>query len=197
MGLLSWLFGSKKPEPPPKPKPKRYPTKRKPTERQLRYAKRLGIDVPKNATLWQVSKMIDAAESANPQMRAERLAAIDRKRVEQFGADLISQEKQWQQLADQRKWIAAVYRSGKSIKVDLLQIEAAEINERGKLRVDVAVGKIVTDKDAGPMVDTGRYFELDPTKLLWSQVVDDFDVDEFERFDRTFTQAEKMARKFS
>jgi hypothetical protein len=194
MGLLSWLFGSK---PQPKAKPKRYPPKRKATERQLRYAKRLGIDVPKNATLWQVSKMIDAAESANPQMRAERLAAIDRKRVERFGPELIAQEQQWQQLADQRKWIAAVYRSGKSVKVDLLQIEAAEVNEKGKLRVHVTAGKIVTHKDTGPLVDMGRDFELDPTKLLWSQVVNDFDVDEFERFDRTFTQAEKMARKFS
>lgn len=194
MGLLSWLFGSK---PQPEAKPKRYPPKRKPTASQLRYAKRLGIEVPKSATLWQVSKLIEAAESANPQMRSERLAANDRKRIEEFGAELVAQENHWQQLADQQKWIAAVYRSGKSIKVDLLQIEAAEINEKGKLRVHVTAGKIVTHKDAGPLVEPGRDFELDPAKLLWSQVVNDFDVDEFERFERTFTHAEKMARKYS
>jgi hypothetical protein len=187
-GLFKSLFGKRN--------SKRQSQGKRATAKQLNYARKLGLKIPPNPTIWQLSEMLEAAEKANPQLRQQREKANENKRAEKFGADLIVQEQLWNKLGNQQKWIAVVYKSGKSVKADILSIGGASINDRGKLRIDVEVGKVVKDPDIGGLVETGRYFELDPANLLWSQVVDDFEVEDFARFQQTLAIAHRMAKKF-
>lgn len=184
MGLLNWLIG----------RPKELPW-HPPTEKQLNYARKLRLQIPPDASRAEVSAMLSDAEHANPKLRGEREQAKERQRAKKFGAELIAQEKQWQQLADQDKWLAAVHKSGKSVKVDLLRINGAYINDKGKLRIETEAGKAINDGDLGPIVDIGRYVEPDPANLLWSQIVGDIDLEDVARFKQTLAQTEKMAAK--
>ena len=79
----------------------------------------------------------------------------------------------------------------------MLRLNGAFIEDNGKLKIESEVGKIVKDRDIGYCVDLGRYFELDVSKLLWSQVVDNFDIDEVERFTRMLNHAELVAAQIA
>jgi hypothetical protein len=121
--MFDWLFGRQEPAPPPLP----------PTKKQLDYARVLRIAVTKDATRDEVSAMLADAEAANPQLRKEREQKKERKRIEKYGAELVATEQQWERAAEANKWLAVVYRKGKSIKAELLRLNGASINDRGKL----------------------------------------------------------------
>lgn len=183
--MFDWLFGRREPEPPPLP----------PTEKQLNYARKLRLAVPPGASRDEVSALLADAEAANPNLRQEREQAKERQRVKKHGPELIAQEQQWEQLANQNKWLAAVYKSGKSVKVELLRLNGAYITDGGKLKIESEAGKVIKDRHLGYVIDLGRYVELDPAKLLWSQVVDDFDIEDVARFQATLQHAESVARR--
>ena len=50
--------------------------------------------------------------------------------------------------------------------------------------------------DFGEVVDIGRPVELDPAKLLWSLIVDGFDVRDVARFKEALQNVQKMAKKY-
>ena len=64
----------------------------------------------------------------------------------------------------------------------------------GKVKVESEAGKIVNEKYLGEIVELGRYVEIDPSRLLWSEIVDDFEIEDVARFRKTLAKAEKTAR---
>lgn len=187
--MFEWLLG-KKAEP---DQPKALP----PTQNQLNYARKLHIAVPPGTSRDELSAMLSNAETANPNLRAEREQAKERKRETKFGPELIAQEKEWERLSDENKWLLVAYKSGKQIKAEVLRINGAFITDAGKLKVEAEAGKVVKDRYLGYVVDLGRYVELDPAKVLWWQITDDFDIEDAERFSHCLQQAEAMARQFA
>ena len=183
--MFEWLFGRKEPTPPPLP----------PTEKQLNYARMLKLAVPPDVTRDELSGMLADADAENPNLRHEREQKKEKQREKKYGPELIAEEKKWEELSNQNKWLAVVYKSGKSIKAEVLRLNGAYITDGGKLKVESEAGKIVKDRHIGYVVEPGRYVELDPAKLLWSQVVDDFDISDVSRFQATLKQAELVASR--
>ena len=205
MTMFDWLFGRKKQRPSPRPIQFSFPedTKenesdfRPPSEKQKNYARKLKIAFTPDASREELSALIAEAEEANPSLRQEREQAKVRQREKKYGAELIDAEQKWEQLSKENKWLVAVYKSGKNINAELLRINGAFIEENGTLKVEAEVGKVIKDKDLGNIVDLGRYVALDISKLLWSQIIDTFELKEVDRFSRTLKHAEQIAEQLA
>lgn len=150
------MFGFFKKKPPPDP----------PTEKQLRYAKKLGIAVTPAMSKDDVSAAIGAAERANPRLAEDRERVKTKARERKFGSELIAEESRWNQFADSTEYMLAIYRHGKETVVDVLRVNEAWISDRGKLVLGVEAPKVVKDRHIGQYLDWDRYFELAREKLL-------------------------------
>jgi hypothetical protein len=71
-----------------KKRPVAYP----PTDKQRRYAARLGIEVPPSMNKADLSAAISEAEYRNPELTQEREQMKEKMRIRKFGKDLIEQE---------------------------------------------------------------------------------------------------------
>ena len=183
--MLNWLFGKKAPADPP-------------TAKQLNYARKLGLSVPEGASRTEVSALLSNAEAANPKRARQREHVKEKQRAKLETPELKQQEAYWNDLGDRDKWLIAVYKSGKNVKGDVLRVCGADIDEKGKLIIQLEAGKIVRQKDVGEFIEDGRSLELDASRILWCQVVDDFDsFDEIDRYRKSKQMAENEARKFS
>lgn len=171
--MFEWLFGKKK-------------TKFvRPTERQKRYAYSLKIAVRPDMSRDQLSALIAKAES-DPRVQQDR----KRKRVETYGQQIVAAEEQWDDLADQNKWIAVAYASGKSTKAVVGMIGGGSIEGPGKLIISVETARI----DSDGLIDVEGDVQFDVTKILWSKVFDDLEVDDVDQFTLLLKQAEAAAK---
>jgi len=95
-----------------------------PTERQLKLAKSLGIEVTPNMGKWDLSYEIDAVKNG-VEVADRRREYWRRKRMVE---DHVDEEEAWRELQDE--YILAVYKSVNSdqMRVDILFIEAANID---------------------------------------------------------------------
>lgn len=146
--------------------PSRVPPGEPPTHKQLRYAKKLGIAVTPAMSKHDVSAAIGAAECANPHLVEQRERVKAKAREREFGPQLIAEESRWNEFADSTEYMLAIYRHGKEIVVDVLRVNEAWINERGKLVLGLEAPKVVKDRHIGQYLDWDRYFELPREKLL-------------------------------
>lgn len=153
------MFGFFKKKPPPDP----------PTEKQLRYAKKLGIVVTPSMGKDDVSAAIGAAERASPRLAEQRDRVKRKSRERKFGPELIAEESRWNGFADDTEYMLAIYRHGKEIVVDVLRVNEACINERGKLVLGVEAPKLVKDRHIGEHLEWERSFQLPREKLLYHE----------------------------
>lgn len=138
----------------------------RPTEKQLRYAKRLGIAVTPTMSKAALSARIGSAERANPRLGEDRERTKKKARERKFGPELIAEESRWNQFADSTEYMLAIYRRGKQTVVDVLRVNEAWINGRGKLTLGVEAPKLVKDRHIGDYLDWDRYLELQREKPL-------------------------------
>jgi hypothetical protein len=167
-----------------------------PTDKQLRYAKKLGIRITASMSKDDVSAAIGAAERANPRLAEDRERVKAKARERKFGPELIAEEKRWNEFGDTTEYMLAIYRHGKQIIVDVLRVNDAWINERGKLVLGVEAPKVVKDRDIGNWIDWDRYFELSREKLLhFEPLHPKFHEDGNDAYQRTVERGLKLARK--
>ena len=106
----------------------------------------------------------------------------------------MGKEQHWQTLADQNKWLVAVYKSGKCIKAGVFRLNGAYIDDKGKIRMQTEMGKVAREKYIGEIVDMGPHCrELKLESLLWFDIVDDFEIEDVARFKQTVLRVERMA----
>lgn len=182
---------------------KKQPPKDPPTERQRKYAARLGIEVTPFMGKGDVSDAIYEAERRDPSLRQKRQQAKERAskaaekaREEKFGTELIEQESQWNRFADEVGFILAVYVRGQNTIVDVLQVNEAFITERGKLKLGVAAPKVRKDRHLGDYLEWDRNFEMPASKLLYYEPLHaDFYLDDNDVYRRTVERGLKIAKK--
>jgi hypothetical protein len=93
-------------------------------------------------TKWDLSELISEAERKNPAAKRKRGEAVAKGRERRFGKELVDLEDKWQRFSDGDGHILAVYKRGKTKTVDLLRVNEAYINSRGKLKLGVARPKL-------------------------------------------------------
>jgi hypothetical protein len=167
-----------------------------PTDKQLRYAKKLGITVTRSMGKDDVSAAISAAERANPRLAADRERVKTKAREFKFGPELIAEEARWDHFADSTEYMLAIYRRGKEIVVDVLRVNEAFIDNRGKLRLSVEAPKVVKDQDIGDLLDWDEHFELLREELLHFEPLHaGFHADGNDAYRQTVERGLKLARK--
>lgn len=169
--MLKWLFGSRPPADPP-------------TDKQLRYARKLGLAIPENADKATLSRLIGQAEARDPSLTATRADVKAKQRLRKYGQDKIDEEARWQAFADAEKWMLVVFSRGKSKVAEVVRINGADISASGKIKIATEVMKITNDRQAGPLVDVGQYIEISVDKIDWHEIVDEVDIQDVRRFQK-------------
>lgn len=152
-----------------------------PTERQLKYAKRLGVVVSAEMSKSDVSEAIDFAISQNPaeqkrlaDYQLKQRAALDKERLEEFGSELVAAETSWIEFADSTRFMLAIYRRGKSTIVDILEVydaDIVEVRKKPTLKLRVLAPKLVKDRWIGEYLEWEKEFELPIHNLLWCEAL--------------------------
>jgi len=180
--MLKWLFGSRPPADPP-------------TDKQLRYARKLGVVIPENADKATLSHLIGQAEKRDPSLKTKLESVKAKQRVRKHGQDKIDEEARWQALADAEKWMLVVFTHGKSKVAEVVRINGVDISPSDTIKLETEVMKIANDRHAGPLVDVGRYIEIPADKIDWHEVVDEVDIDDVRRFQKYHDRVKSQAQK--
>lgn len=178
--MLEWLFGSS-----PRTDP--------PTDKQLRYAKKLGIVVSANADRATLSQLIGEAESKNPSLKANREIVKQKQLIRKYGQARVDEKQRWEDLADKEKWMLVVFNRGNSKISEIVRINGGKISARGKMKVLVETVKIINDRFAGQFIDVGRYLELSLDKIVWHEIVDEIDVDDIQGFQKYLSRLREVS----
>jgi len=180
------MFGFFKKRPPADP----------PTEKQRRYAAKLGIDVPVTMTKAELSAAITDAERRNPALAEQRERVKTKVREKKFGKEVVDEEDRWNRFADEVGYMLAVYTRGKETIVDVLRVNEAFIDDRGKLKLGVEAPKVVKDRDIGDYLDWDKHFELPIGSLLYHEPLhSDFHSDGNDTYRKVVEKGLKIARK--
>lgn len=151
---------------------KRRPPGDPPTEKQRGYAAKLGINVPPTMTKAELSDAIADAERRNPALAEQRERVKAKVREKKFGKELVDEEDRWNRFAHEVGYMLAVYTRGKETIVDVLRVNEAFIDDRGKLKLGVEAPKVVKDRYVGDHLDWDEHFELPIESLLYREPVD-------------------------
>lgn len=143
-----------------------------PTEKQRRYAAKLGIDVPPTMTKAELSAAIWDAERRDPALREQRDRVKSKVREKKFGKELTEQRSRWNRFAEEVGYMLAVYTRRNETIVDVLRVNEAFIDGRGKLKLGVEAPKVVKDRYVGDHLDWDKHFELATESLLYHEPVD-------------------------
>jgi hypothetical protein len=148
---------------------KKSPPPELPTQKQLNYAKKLGIKVTAGMSKWDVSEAIESAERRNPKLKRQREHIIEKKRIKDCGSELIAAEKQWQKFAETVEFMLAIYKRGKETIVDVLRVNDVFVDGHKKkvLKLCVESPRLVKDKDIGCYLDWDHSFELPIENLFY------------------------------
>jgi len=167
-----------------------------PTEKQLRFAMRIGVPVPEGMTRDQLSRALDSAMERDPSIakRMEHIAEererrATKKREEHLGPDIIRQEQQWDDFAAEGVQFLAVYEHRKEWVVDVIQpFEAVVDEEKRRVRLEFHVPRRRRDRDIGEEIlewdDEKRPVSIPPKNLhYWEPVQHDlmFDIPRYSK----------------
>ena len=179
---MSWLFGRKPKEPA--------------RAKQFGYAKKLGIEVTSKMSKADVSHAIANAERKNPKLKRQREHVNRSKYVKKHGKELVEAEDRWNQFAESTEYMLAIYVRGKSTIVDVLRVNGAFIDGRGKLQLEVEAPKLYRDRGIGDylMWETDQKIVVD--KLLhYEPLHRDFDDERINVYTKTVENGLKIAKK--
>jgi hypothetical protein len=168
-----------------------------PTPRQLNYAKKLGIDVTANMSKSDVSVAIAKVERENPSVARQRHHVIASRRKEACGPELIESEKNWQKLADDNKWMIAVYESDKSMKVSIVRLNEA-IADKNKLVISGEIAVLEHDRENDfSLIDLDKVIDLPFERIKWYEIIDELDVDDVDGFNAAMNRGKEVMRRWS
>jgi len=167
-----------------------------PTEKQRRYAARLGIEVLPSMSKADLSAAISEVERRNPALAEKREQVKQKVRERKFGKELLEQEDKWNRFADEVGYMLAVYRHGKETVVDVLRVNEAFITDGGKLKLEVEAPKVVKDRYIGDHLEWDKYFELALDSVLHHDPLHaDFHNDGNDAYRTVVENGMKIARK--
>ena len=66
-----------------------------PTEKQLKYAKMIGVEVTPEMSKWDVSRAIDNKVNSSPKLQRQQRHIERSKRIKQYGEELVDKEDYW------------------------------------------------------------------------------------------------------
>lgn len=169
-----------------------------PTEKQLSYAKRLGITVTPDMGISELSAAIGEAERKNPTARQKREEIKQRQRVRELGPELVHLEEKWTRFAEEIAYMLAIYQRGKNTIVDVLLVIDAVIDgaRTKKIRLTVAAPKLIKERDIGDWLDWETEFALPLEKLLhYEPLHTDFCGDGIPAYQQVVKRGLKIAKK--
>ncbi|MCA9094108.1 MAG: hypothetical protein KDA68_11515 [Planctomycetaceae bacterium] len=138
-----------------------------PTEKQLRYAKKLGIAVTPTMSKFDLSSAISELERKDPVLAEKRERRKRAIRERELGKDIVEQEEKWNRFADDIGYMLAIYRRSKDVVVDVLLVNQGVITDRGKLKISVSSPRWIKDKEIGDYLEWDKEFELAVESLLF------------------------------
>jgi hypothetical protein len=171
-----------------------FPSADPPTERQLNYAKKLGIPVTANMSKTDVSEAIAQVERQNPSLARQRQHVNESRYRRTHGAELVEAEEKWQQLADNNKWMIAVYQSGKTANVSVIRLNEASIADNGKLEISGEVAEVEHNKTHEySLIDLEKSIVLPFEKIKWHEIIDEIAVDDIDGFNAAMDRGKEAA----
>ena len=173
-----------------------------PTQRQIQYARTLGIEVTPGMSKREVSAAIDLAVRARPRPEKERQFALEEqrqreiaKRIAKFGEEVLALERQWEQYAETTEWMLAVYNRGKDNVVDVLRVNGASAREDGHIELDVTSPKLVRDRDDGDSMEWNQQFLLRLDDLLHHEPLPNFNGSKSDEYKSIVERGMTIAKK--
>jgi hypothetical protein len=151
---------------------KRRPPAEPPTEKQRRYAAKLGINVPPTMSKEQLSAAIADAERRKPALVAQRERVKNKVREKKFGKELVDEEGRWNRFAAERGYMLAVYTCRQETIVDVVRVNEAFIDDRGKLKLGMGAPKVVKDRYIGDHLEWDKLFEMPIESLVYYEPLD-------------------------
>ena len=109
------------------------------------------------------------SQRANPRLLEVREQVKRKAREQRYGADVVIEESKWNEFAESTEYMLAVYRKGKGVVVDVLRVNEAFIDNKGKVKLGVAAPKVVRDRDIGNYLEWEKDFELSLARLLYHE----------------------------
>ena len=168
-----------------------------PTDKQLKYAARLGVKVKSGMSRDDLSAAISRAEKKNPKAKQQR-ETINRKRKEAANSGPPTEMElllnKWQKIAESDTYILAIYDRGKTRTVDVLHvIDAHPAGARvQKLKLTLASPK--TFDDGWLLYE--KEFELPYEKLVYHEVLKgDYHGDASKPYQAAVKRGLKIAKK--
>ncbi len=180
MGILNWLFGAggtnqRTIEDEPFVAP---------TEKQRRYARKIGLEIEDWMSRKHVSQQISVAEASNPELRWNREPINDQRIIDKYGQAIVDDRDRWNELADEEMWMLVCYMRGQSEYRLIVRINGSSLSDRGKLKILCEEMKIKNVQYCGPLVDVGKYLEIPREKIVWYELVHEVDLDDIKLFRR-------------
>ncbi len=172
-----------------------------PTQKQIAYAKKLGIIVTPAMSKYDVSEAIDKVLAANPKLLRQRehiKEKMQAKYYQECGPELIAAEKKWRELSEKVCYIIAAYEYRKETIVDVLLVEDAYIegDKNRDVKLALASPKLIKDKIAGDYLEWDKSFELPLRKLLYYEpLYADFSLAGIEDYKKAVLKGLKIAKK--
>ncbi len=166
--LLGLLFGSNPSQ----------PVRQPPTEKQVRYAHSLGIKNPASIDRVTLSQLIGQAEARNPKQTKR--------------GSLQAGVAHWERLADASMWMLVVFTRGKSRVGQVVRINGA-IVAGGKLKIETEILKVQREAHIGEVINPGRYLAIVPDKIIWSEIVNELDMQDVQAFQKLIARVQHQA----
>jgi hypothetical protein len=152
--MLNWLFRSRIPVDPP-------------TDKQLRYARHLGVSIPKKIDKKSMSAILRTAEL-----------------LQKYGQAKLDEESKWQSLVEAEKWMLVVFTRGQSKLAEIARINGAELSNSGEIKIEIELMKVGKDKHIGTFIDVGKYLEISLDSIHWYEVINEVDMHDLPRFNK-------------
>jgi hypothetical protein len=181
-----------------------------PTDRQVNYARSLGIENARKMGRRELSEAISKRETRprdgdGPKPRlgkgAARRGSAKAGKPNNGGATELAH---WENFAENIRFMLAIYKRGKSVVVDVLEVNDAFVADNGIIRLDVAAPKRVREhagwngskKVYCTSLEWEQTFELPLTALQHHEPLPDFDPgDEYDNFDGYRRAVERGLKK--
>ena len=144
-----------------------------PTDRQIRYAKKIGIDNAEGMSRDELSAEISNREHADPSLRAKRELIAEKQRVRNLGHELIEAEKKWERFTEGNSWVYADYTRKGNKNTGIIEIYDVEVSDSGKIILYVSAHKECKDAHLGEHVSWEREFQLSVTSFLYYHSIDE------------------------
>jgi hypothetical protein len=163
-----------------------------PTEKQLGYARKLGIKIPEGIDREGLSELIRRAEDKNPAAKANREERNKQVRIKDLGRETIEQEEKWEALAEANKWMMVVFSKGSSKHAEIVRINGTCISKMKKLILETEIVELDRDSDMGECLEIDKYLEIPLDRIKWFEIINEIDLRNTKQFK---TLAERLQKQ--